>query len=125
MQNTESGAKKYLLEGPMSEEENKLRDELALAYRQLCREGKFDAESTQLTIMLEGHQAFLTLPIGMVWSTVVSSDFVLVDFDGNILRHSGRINENTGEPYTHDAGIAAVHGSIHKKLGAQRARAVL
>ena len=79
-----------LLKDEMCPEEKKLREELALCYR-VCH--KFDlceGTSNHLSVCLEDKDAILTLPYGVLWSTVRPEDFVLIDFDGQILRESAR-----------------------------------
>jgi hypothetical protein len=79
-----------------SEEEIRLREELGLCYRTLYKAGIHEGCDTHLSLALEDQDAFLTLPYGIIWSTVKPEDFCLVDFDGDVLRKSARINQLTG-----------------------------
>ena len=66
--------------------------------------------------------AFLTLPYGILWEFVKPSDFVLVTFDGKILRDSKRsTNAYRFEP---DYTAIKIHGQIHKLMGPKKAKAV-
>ena len=111
-------------EVPMTKEEELCREELALSYRQMFREGLYEGCDTHLSIMLDEQEAFLTLPYGILWSTVEASDLALVAYNGQVLRNSGRINQLTGEPHGPDITAVALHGPLHKKLGSSRCKSV-
>ena len=66
----------------------------------------------------------MTLPFGILWSTVEAEDFTLVGFDGQILRPSARINQLTGQPHAPDMTTVALHSPMHKNIGNKRAKAV-
>ena len=78
------------IEEAMCPEEKKLREELALTYRVCHLEDLCEGTSNHLSVCLEEKNAILTLPFGLIWSTVKPEDFVLIDFDGKILRKSAR-----------------------------------
>lgn len=75
--------------------------------------------------MLEEQEAFLTLPYGILWNTVEASDLTLVSYEGEVLRNSSRINQLTGEPHGPDITAVALHGPMHKKLGAERCKSLM
>jgi len=108
----------------MTEEEQSLREELGLCYRALYKEGIYEGCDTHLSLCLDDLSAFLTLPYGILWSTVKAEDFVLVANDGNVLRVSKRINDLTGDPHGPDITAVALHGPMHEKLGSKRGKAV-
>ena len=95
------------------EEETKLREELGLCYRTLFKEGIYEGCDTHLSLALEGQNALLTLPYGILWSTVQPSDFVLMSFDGKVLKPSQRINQITGEPHEPDITAVTLHAPLH------------
>ena len=66
----------------MSAEEDELRNQLGVCYRTLYKEGIHEGCDTHLSLALDDQKAFLTLPYGILWSTVQSSDFCLVSFEG-------------------------------------------
>jgi hypothetical protein len=97
----------------MSQEEKKLRDELGAAYRILFSLGIYEACDTHLSVCLDDQDAFLTLPYGILWKYVQPEDFVLVAFDGTILRASKRINAITGQPHRPDITAVTLHSPFH------------
>ena len=65
------------------------------------------------------------MPYGILWSTVKPEDFVLVDFEGKILRDSARKEGISGHVYIPDLTAIGIHGAIHKGLGNKRAKCVM
>ena len=86
-------------------------------------EGLNEGCDNHLSVSFEKDDLFLTLPYGILWSTVKPDDFVLVDFDGNIIRKSTRTKSDFGHKYEPDITAIKIHANIHKGLGA-RGRAV-
>ena len=98
-------------------EESKLRKELALCYRVCAREKLNEGTDNHLSVMLDNDQnTFLTLPYGILWSTVQPEDFVLVDPSGKIVRKSKRKGFEDAQP---DISAIKIHGNIHLALGAK------
>ena len=95
-----------------SSEETTLRKELALCYRVCHHEGLNEGTDNHLSVQLEtnSQKTYLTLPYGILWSTVKPEDFVLVDASGNVLRQSEREGYEDAEP---DISAIKIHGSIH------------
>ena len=92
----------------MTKEEQSLREQLALSYRVAHKEGLNEGCDNHLSLMLESKPAFLTLPYGILWENVRPSDFVLVTFDGKILRDCARSNKiHRFEP---DFSAIKIHG---------------
>lgn len=98
---------------PMSEEEKQLREDLGLSYRALFKEGIYEGCDTHLSLSLKDQDAFLTLPFGILWSTVKSEDFCLVGFDGLVIRPSKRINGLTNMPHGPDVTAVSLHAPMH------------
>ena len=108
----------------MSPEEKKLREELALCYR-ICHLYDFcEGTSNHLSVALEDKDAILTAPYGLLWSQVKPEDFILIDFDGRILRESARKDCLPGHKYVPDITAVKIHCQIHRMLGNARAKAV-
>ena len=62
----------------MTQEEKTLRDDLALCHRILASEGITEGH---LTLALDNPKnAFLSLPHGILWSSVLPTDFILHPF---------------------------------------------
>ena len=97
----------------MSQEERRLREELGAAYRILFSLGIYEACDTHLSVALDDQDAFLTLPYGILWKYVQPEDFVLVAYDGTILRASKRINAITGQPHRPDITAVTLHSPFH------------
>ena len=79
-----------------------------------------------LNLTVDGIDCLLTLPHGILWSTVQPGDFILADFQGNVLRHSTH-EDTPGHVCKFDVDDIQVirnHGYIHAGLGKKRARAV-
>jgi len=97
------------IEEAMCPEEKKLREELALTYRVCHLEDLCEGTSNHLSVCLEEKNAILTLPFGLIWSTVKPEDFVLIDFDGKILRKSARHECLPGHKYNPDISAVKIH----------------
>lgn len=111
----------------MGKEEAEAREQLALCYRvahhELLNEGCDNHFSIMLTV--DGYEALLTLPHGILWSQTRPEDFILCDFEGQILRPSGRKDKHMFSPvYVPDLSAIKIHGKLHAGLGAGRAKAV-
>lgn len=106
-----------------------MREELALAYRVCHHEKLNEGCDNHLSVMLtvDGYDALLTLPHGILWSQTKPEDFILVDYDGNILRPSGRNDGGAqfGHVYVPDLSAIKIHGHLHRGLGEERAKCVL
>ena len=99
-----------------------MREQLALSYRVCHKERLNEGCDNHLSVMVSDN-SFLTLPYGILWSEVQPSDFVLVDFEGNILRKCARIKAIPGHSYEPDITAIKIHASLHRRLGS-RAKAV-
>ncbi|KAJ9462693.1 Adducin-related protein [Diplonema papillatum] len=100
----------------MSSEEALLRKQLRVAYKMCHKEGLNEGVDNHLSVAVDGTEALLTLPHGVMWADVEEEDFALVDYDGNILKQ-GKHNKRP------DISAVCIHGMVHKLLG-KRAKAV-
>ena len=74
--------------------EQSARVDLAAAYRLAERFGLNEGIDNHLTMLVPGYSdRFLLAPFGMHWSEVRASDFMVVDFDRNVLSGEGRIED--------------------------------
>ena len=73
---------------------------------------------------MENDRGILTLPYGLLWSQVRPEDFVLMDFEGNILKESAMKDALEGHIYRPDISAVKIHCKIHRILGNGRAKAV-
>jgi ribulose-5-phosphate 4-epimerase/fuculose-1-phosphate aldolase len=74
--------------------ERQARIDLAACYRLAAHFGMNEGIDNHLTLLLPGHDdRFLLAPFGLLWSEVRASDFMVVDFDGNILSGHGPIED--------------------------------
>lgn len=113
--------------GKMGKEEARFREELALCYRVAHYYGLNEGCDNHLSISLQvdGIDAMITLPYGILWNTAKAEDFILVDLEGNVLRPSARDdNPDYGHTYLPDISAIKIHGKIHQGLGPKRALAV-
>ena len=62
--------------------------------------------------------------MGVLWSKVRPEDFVLIDFNGQILKESAMVNAPNGHVYRPDISAVKIHCAIHRILGNGRAKAV-
>ncbi|HEV7614119.1 MAG TPA: aldolase [Steroidobacteraceae bacterium] len=70
--------------------EQRARVDLAACYRLADRFGLNEGIDNHLTLLVPGYSdRFLLAPFGMHWSEVKASDFMVVDFNGDILRGQG------------------------------------
>lgn len=90
-------------------------------------EGLNEGTDNHFSLMLkvDGYDAMLTLPHGIMWNTTKPGDFILVDMEGTILRPSARKDKpGYGGIYVPDLSAIKIHGKIHAGLGPNRAMAV-
>ena len=70
------------------------RVDLAACHRLADRFGLNEGIDNHLTLMVPGHtDRFLLAPFGMHWSEVKASDFLVVDFDGQIVSGHGAVED--------------------------------
>lgn len=82
------------------------RVDLAAAHRLAVMYGFHEGIDNHLTLMVPGYDdRFFLTPFGLHWSEVKASDFIIVDFDGNILE--GDKNSLVESSAFH------IHGPIH------------
>ncbi|MEH6650903.1 MAG: class II aldolase/adducin family protein [Motiliproteus sp.] len=94
--------------------EAQLRFDLALIHRYMAEVNWNEGVVNHLTAMMpDSSERFLALPYGLHWSEVKSSDFLVVDCDGNVCSGVGRIEPSN----------LNIHGAIHRKI--PKARAIL
>ena len=94
--------------------ENQLRFDLALIHRYMAEHNWNEGVVNHLTAMLpDNDEHFLALPYGLHWSEAKSSDFLVADFDGNVISGVGEIEPSN----------LNIHGAIHQEV--PRARAIL
>ena len=86
--------------------EQKLRENLAAAYQLIAHFGYDDLTFAHLSARLDGQEAFLILPFGLLFSEVTASSLLTVDFDGNVLE---------GKEYQYNKTGYVIHGSVYKK----------
>lgn len=112
----------------VGKEEQEAREQLALCYRVCHQEVLCEGVDNHLSVMLyvDGHEALLTLPHGILWSTCKPEDFILVDMDGQILRPSARAEKPSfgREFWVPDLSAIMIHCQLHRGLGDKRAKAV-
>jgi ribulose-5-phosphate 4-epimerase/fuculose-1-phosphate aldolase len=72
--------------------EQRARADLAACHRLADRFGLNEGIDNHLTLLVPGYSdRFLLAPFGMHWSEVKASDFMVVDFNGDILRGQGAV----------------------------------
>jgi ribulose-5-phosphate 4-epimerase/fuculose-1-phosphate aldolase len=93
------------LKGKVSEEEWKVRVDLAALYRLVAREGWDDLIYTHISARIPGpeHQ-FLINPYGYFFEEITASSLVKIDLDGNILQDT---------PYFINPAGFTIHSAIH------------
>mgnify|MGYP006273355869 CR=1 FL=1 len=95
----------------MDQQERQARVDLAAVHRIAVRYGFHEGIDNHMTLMVPGYDdRFLLAPFGLHWSEVTASDFLVVDFFGNIL---------AGDPHglVEDSAFfihAPMHGSERK-----------
>jgi ribulose-5-phosphate 4-epimerase/fuculose-1-phosphate aldolase len=91
--------------GTMTDEEWKLRVDLAASYRLIDYFGWADIFATHVSARLPGTAHFLANPLGMLFDEVTASSIVKIDADGNTVGPSERgINR----------AAFAFHSSVHR-----------
>ena len=93
------------LEGKVSDEEWKVRVNLAALYRLVAREGWDDMIYTHISARAPGPEHhFLVNPYGYFFEEITASSLVKVDLDGNILQET---------PYFINPAGFTIHSAIH------------
>jgi ribulose-5-phosphate 4-epimerase/fuculose-1-phosphate aldolase len=99
---------------PSAQAERQARIDLAACYRLATRFGFNEGIDNHLTMLVPGHSdRFLLAPFGLHWSEVRARDFLVVDFNGQVLSGEGPV-----EPTA-----LYIHLPVHRL--AKRARCVL
>src|SRR5205823_13783936 len=71
----------------VSEEEWKVRTDLAACYRLVARYGMSDLIYNHITAKVPGSDGqFLINPFGLLYTEITASSFYTLDWDGNIVR---------------------------------------
>ena len=92
---------------PWSVEEQKLRVELAAAYRLTAKMNMDDLVYTHLSARVPGPDMhFLLNPYGMMFDEVTASSLVKVDQEGSIVGDPG--------PYPHNPTGFVIHSAVHR-----------
>ena len=74
--------------------ERKARVDLAAAHRLAVHYGYHEGIDNHFTLLLPGHaDRFLLAPFGLHWSEVRASDFLVIDFAGNVLAGEGPVED--------------------------------
>jgi ribulose-5-phosphate 4-epimerase/fuculose-1-phosphate aldolase len=77
------------LNRPVSDVERKLRVELAAAFR-VAQHLRWNLDTlNHITLRIPGANALLMNPLGLAWEEITASSLATIDFDGNIVSHSG------------------------------------
>jgi ribulose-5-phosphate 4-epimerase/fuculose-1-phosphate aldolase len=77
------------LDRPIGDTERKLRVELAAAFR-IAQHMQWNLDTlNHITLRIPGTETFLMNPLGLAWEEITASSLVTIDFDKNILSHSG------------------------------------
>ena len=77
-----------------TESERQARIDLAACYRLAAHFGLNEGIDNHLTLMLPGHaDRFLLAPFGLHWSEVKASDFMVIDFNGQMLSGRGPVED--------------------------------
>ncbi len=77
------------LDRSISDLEHKLRVEMAAAFRIAHHLGWNVDTLNHITLRIPGTETFLMNPLGLGWDEITASALLTVDFDRNILSHSG------------------------------------
>jgi ribulose-5-phosphate 4-epimerase/fuculose-1-phosphate aldolase len=97
-----------------SDAERQARIDLAACYRLATHFGLNEGIDNHLTLLVPGHpDQFLLAPFGLHWSEVKASDFMAIDFNGQIQSGRGPVEDTA----------LYIHLPVHKL--APRARCVL
>ena len=86
-------------------DDQKIKEELAIAYRIIAILGLDDLTYTHITSRPPGKDYFYIYAFGLLFEEVTSRNLLKVDFDGNILE---------GEEYQYNLTGFITHGSIYK-----------
>lgn len=79
---------------PPQQAEHQARVDLAAAHRLAVHYGYHEGIDNHFTLLLPGHtDRFLLAPFGLHWSEVRASDFLVVDFAGNVLAGEGPVED--------------------------------
>src|SRR5450631_4820105 len=74
--------------------ERSARVDLAACYRLAAHFGLNECIDNHLTLLVPGYtDRFLLAPFGLHWSEVRASDFIVIDFNGRMLRGHGPIED--------------------------------
>lgn len=85
------------------------RIDLAAAHRLAVMYGFHEGIDNHFTLLVPGYEdRFFLAPFGLHWSEITASDFLIVDFDGNILEGQGLIEDTAF--FIH----APIHSSARK-----------
>jgi ribulose-5-phosphate 4-epimerase/fuculose-1-phosphate aldolase len=77
-----------------SEAERQARIDLAACYRLAAHFGMNEGIDNHLTLLVPGYSdRFLLAPFGLLWSEVRASDFMVIDFNGEMLSGNGPIED--------------------------------
>jgi ribulose-5-phosphate 4-epimerase/fuculose-1-phosphate aldolase len=106
MQNTVTmGGERVLTNAPASEDECKIRVELAACYRLAQREGWDELIYNHISARVPGPEHhFLINPFGLAFDEVTASNLVKVDLEGRIVGNS---------PFPINAAGFTIHSAIH------------
>lgn len=97
-----------------TQSERQARIDLAACYRLAAHFGLNEGIDNHLTLMVPGHaDRFLLAPFGLHWSEVKASDFMVIDFGGQMLSGRGPVEDTA----------LYIHLPVHRL--APRARCVL
>lgn len=89
----------------MSEEEWKVRVDLAACYRLIAFHGMDDFHATHISARVpDSHEHFLINPYGLLFSQITASNLVKIDIEGNIVQDT---------PYTINPAGFVIHSAIH------------
>ena len=105
------------LKGTVSEEEWKLRCDLAATYRLAAHFGWDDLIFTHISVRLpdeDGKARFLLNPYGLFFDEITASSLIKIDMDGNLVAES---------PYFSNPAGFTIHSALH--LGRDDAHCVL
>ncbi len=98
----------------LTEAERQARIDLAACYRLAAHFGLNEGIDNHLTLLVPGHSdRFLLVPFGLLWSEVKASDFMVLDFNSQILSGRGPVEDSA----------LCIHLPVHRL--APRARCVL
>lgn len=98
----------------VSEVERRLRRELAAAFRVAHHLGWNSDTLNHITLRIPGTDTFLMNPLGLGWDEITASSLATVDYQRNILSHSGIRVAPAG--YNFHSGILKARPDIHVVL---------